>query len=71
MENTQLTQKPRRDLASLVAKIHGVTPDYVRKIIRTDRKNDKILNTVWAVMDAENKLLEAVKNSVPFNASHN
>ena len=71
MENQQTQQKPRRDLASLVAKMHNVTPDYVRKVIRTDRRNEKILNTVLAVLDADNQLLEAVKKFIPFNTTEN
>jgi hypothetical protein len=67
MEQNQSKTNRRRDLASMVAKIHGVTPDYVRKVIRTDRHNDDILDTVWAILDGENQLLEAVKKAVPFN----
>ena len=66
MEQNQIKTHRRRDLAAMVAQIHGVTPDYVRKVIRTERQNDAILETVWAILDGENQLLESVKKAVPF-----
>ena len=65
----QFKPNRRRDLATIVAKIHGVSDNYVRKILRGDRENDDILDTVWQILDAENALLDAVKKAVPFETT--
>jgi hypothetical protein len=69
METKHFKPHRRRDLATIVAQIHGVTPDHVRKILRGDRENDDILETVWKILDAENELLESVKKAVPFETT--
>jgi hypothetical protein len=58
----------RRDAATLVASIHGVTADHVRKVIRGDRENDEILATYMQIIENDNLLLQAVKDTVPFNS---
>jgi hypothetical protein len=58
----------RRDVAKLVAGIHGVTADHVRKVIRGDRENDQILATYMQIIENDNLLLQAVKNTVPFHS---
>lgn len=57
----------RRDLATRVAQIHGVTADYVRKVIRGDRENESILATYMLIIENDNLLLQTVKNILPFN----
>jgi hypothetical protein len=57
----------RRDLATRVAQIHGVTADYVRKVIRGDRENESILATYMHIIENDNLLLQTVKNILPFN----
>lgn len=57
----------RRDIATLVARLHGVTPNYVRKVINGKRENEDILMTYFNIHEADNLLLQAVKESVPFN----
>jgi hypothetical protein len=57
----------RRDLASRVAEIHGVTADHVRKVIRGDRDNESILATYMHMIESDNLLLQTVKNMLPFN----
>lgn len=69
MDSMRNKPKRRRDLATIVAEVHDVTPDYVRKILRGDRENEEILDTVWKVLDAENELLAAVKKAVPFETT--
>lgn len=57
----------RRDLASRVAEIHGVTADHVRKVMRGDRENESILATYMHMIESDNLLLQTVKNMLPFN----
>ena len=57
----------RRDLASRVAEIHGVTADHVRKVMRGDRDNESILATYMHMIESDNLLLQTVKNMLPFN----
>jgi Ulp1 family protease len=59
--------KMERDIAAQVADIHGVTPDHVRKVRRGDRVNQSILNTYMELLEGKNKLIQAVKELVPFN----
>jgi hypothetical protein len=58
----------RRDVATLVADIHGVTADHVRKVMRGDRENDQILATYMHIIETDNLLLQATKKAVPFNS---
>ena len=59
----------RRDVATLVAGIHGVTADHVRKVIRGDRENNQILATYMQIIENDNLLLQAVKNIVPLSTT--
>jgi len=59
----------RRDLASRVAQIHGVTADHVRKVMRGDRENELILATYMHFLESDNLLIQAVKNIVPFQTN--
>ena len=43
MEKTRSIGKIRRDVATLVAFKHGVSDNYVRKVIRGDRENETIM----------------------------
>jgi hypothetical protein len=67
MKQPKETKPRRRDVATLVADIHGVTADHVRKVIRGDRENDQILSTYMHIIENDNLLLQATKNLVPFN----
>lgn len=61
----------RRDVAALVAEIHGVTADHVRKVVRGDRENDQILATYMQIVENDNMLLRAAKDIVPFKTNLN
>jgi hypothetical protein len=61
----------RRDVPALVAEIHGVTADHVRKVVRGDRENAEILATYMQIIKNDNLLLQAVKNVLPVNANPN
>ena len=56
----------RDDTARLVADMHGVTSDYVRKVINGKRTNERILSDYITLKQGKNLLIEAVKNAVPF-----
>lgn len=60
------TMLRRRDVAALVADIHGVTADHVRKVVRGDRENEQILATWMRIIENDNMLLRAAKDTVPF-----
>lgn len=61
----------RRDVAALVAEIHGVTADHVRKVVRGDRENGQILATWMHIIESDNMLLNAAKEIVPFRSNLN
>jgi len=65
LQNKKIVPR-RRDVATMVAAIHGVTADYVRKVIRGERDNDQILATYMRIIENDNLLLQAVKNTLPF-----
>jgi excinuclease UvrABC helicase subunit UvrB len=69
MQKNKDTVKRRRDVATLVAEIHGVTADHVRKVIRGDRENEQILTTYMEILEGDSLLLIAVKKAVPFDSS--
>ncbi|THU36897.1 hypothetical protein FAM09_18210 [Niastella caeni] len=71
MQKNKETVLRRRDVAALVADIHGVTADHVRKVIRGDRDNEEILATYMHIIESDNQLLKAVKNVTPFNSNPN
>ena len=52
-------------MPALVAEIHGVTADHVRKVVRGDRENQEILATYMQIIKNDNLLLQAVKNVIP------
>lgn len=66
MEKTNPPKTKRRDVATLTAAVHGVSADYVRKVIRGDREHEGILTTYMEIVEQDNKLLSAVKKAVPF-----
>jgi hypothetical protein len=57
----------RRDAATIIAEKWGVVPDYVRKVIRGDRKHEEILTDYLELIQEDNKLIEAIRKAVPFN----
>jgi len=61
----------RRDVAALVAEIHSVTADHVRKVVRGDRENEQILATYMHIIENDNMLLRAAKDVVPFKPNLN
>lgn len=66
MDKTLKKAIRRRDVARLVAEIHGVTPRYVRMVINCERDNDAIVETYMEIVEQDNALLDAVRKAVPF-----
>jgi hypothetical protein len=65
MQKTSSTSIKRRDVATLVARIHGVSDNYVRKVLRGERENEAIFSTYMEIIEQDNLLIEAVRKAVP------
>ena len=50
-----------------IARISKLSTDTVYKVLKGDRENNKVLEAYMMYAEGENKLLEAVKQMVPFN----
>lgn len=55
----------RKDVARLVAQVHGVSPRYVRMVISGDRQNEAILETYMEIVEQDNILLQKVSTAIP------
>jgi len=67
MVNSYKPSRKRDDLATIVADIHGVTADYVRKVRNGERENEEILATYMDILEGKTALIEAVKKTVPIH----
>lgn len=54
----------RKDVVSLVAQVHGVSPRYVRYIINGERENEEIMATYMEIVEQDNLLVQNVKNAI-------
>jgi hypothetical protein len=59
-------RKKRDEVASIIADIHGVTPAYVRMVINGEKQNDAILIDYLTYNQEKNKLIQSLKQTVPF-----
>lgn len=64
---TMRTVVIRRDAASIIAEKWGVSTRYVRMIRDGERVHEQILTDYLELIEQDNKLIDAVKKSVPFN----
>ncbi len=55
----------RRDVASLVAQVHRVSPRYVRMVISGDRQNEAIMETYMEIIEQDNILLQNLQTAIP------
>lgn len=69
MEKTITKDKKRDDVATIVAKIHGVSPSYVRMVRNGVRKNDEILATLIDFRQSQKKLIEHLQKLIPVKAN--
>lgn len=53
----------RSDVARLTAEICGVTPSYVRKVIKGYRRNERVLRVYFMIRLGKEKLLAEVKKN--------
>jgi len=65
MSKTANRVKMRDDVARIVAKMHGVTPQYVRMVRRGERENDDIMASLVDFQVAKNKLIRHLEKLVP------
>lgn len=64
MAYTRVDKPVRDDLTTITASICGVSADYVRKVIRGDRNNDRVFDTYMYLRDGKNNLVKAVEKAV-------
>lgn len=60
-------RKPQEEVISLLASKYSVSTRYINMVISGDEKNKAILADYIAYKEEHSKLLEAVKQLVPFN----
>jgi hypothetical protein len=65
IQKTGNTTVKRKDVARLVAEVHGVSPRYVRMVMNAERENEAIIETYMQIVEQDNALLQAVKKAVP------
>ena len=58
-------RKKPDEISQIVAKIHGVTPRYVRMVRSGEKNNPEILATIVEYLQGKNQLLERIKEMVP------
>ena len=49
------------------AKITGVSPRHVRRVLEAESENEHVLSAYMFLTEGENKLIEAVKKLVPLS----
>jgi hypothetical protein len=65
MEYPNETAIIRKDVARLVAQVHGVSPRYVRMVINGDRTNEEILATYMEIVEQDNLLIQNLAKAIP------
>jgi len=65
MENTALKGRSNHEIACIVARIHGVTPRYVRMVVNGERNNDDIMHSYIEYQKGKRKLIEELAMCVP------
>lgn len=65
MEYPNETTIIRRDVARLVAQVHGVSPRYVRMVMAGERTNEEILATYMEMVEQDNLLIQSLATAVP------
>ena len=66
MEKETHQRQKRDDTAAIVAEIQGVSAAYVRMIVNGKRENETILKTYLQLMEGKKRLIEAIKNQLPY-----
>lgn len=57
--------RKRDDVATVVAKMYGVSENYVQKVRRGDRDDEDVLTTIMDIIEGRTKLIEEVEKLVP------
>lgn len=71
MAKTNEEAQYRDDTARIIAKMYGVTPDYVRKVAKGERNNDEIMASLVDYGYRKNKLIKAIESMIPISAKAN
>lgn len=54
----------RDDIATITAKLMGVSAGYVRKVVRGDRTNERVFECYMNLREGKNKLIKEVERIV-------
>jgi|GEM_PF-2998334 len=66
MKRKDQQKQQRDDTAAIVAAMQGVSASYVRMIINGKRKNKAILKTYEQLREGKKRLIETVRNQLPY-----
>lgn len=69
MSKQTTTTKTRDDVATIVARMHGVSPRYVRMVRNGERNNEEILASLVEFRVAKTKLIKHLEQLVPVKAN--
>lgn len=64
MMNKQGKRARRDDLATITARIHGVTDGYVRRVIKGERTNERIFETYMSLKEGKTNLIHTIEKTV-------
>jgi len=69
MGKTNYTGGQRDDTAKIIGKIHGVSADYVRKVMKGERENEDIMASVIDFRMGKTKLIKSIEQLVPIHSN--
>lgn len=69
MGKTTIKDKSRDNTAAIIAEIHGVSSDYVRKVRNGVREDEEILATLVDYHQMHSKLIKHLKELVPVKSN--
>ncbi len=69
MRKTISKKRLRDDTARIVAEIHGVSPDYVRKVGKGERENEEIMASLIDYRQEKSKLIKHIESLIPVTSN--
>lgn len=70
MDNSNSRDIIRAANIKKTAEIVGVSPRFVNYVLNGDRESEDVLSVFMLLQEGENKLLQAVKELLPFDQPH-
>lgn len=67
MEKTIARDSERATRVKKVADLIGVSPRQVYRVLAGDQTNEQVLSAYMALAEGENKILEEVRDLIPFS----